>query len=105
VIVILQFLLRVRQLDLKSPQKFGNQFTHRRHGKVPPNTCPRSTPKSKHILIHIRGSPRIQPAIGIEFRGIVTEDGFVAVDYPGIGADDRTCGEVMAADFFAALLA
>jgi hypothetical protein len=102
-IIKLQFLLRVRQLDLKSPQKFRNQFTHRRHRKVPPNTSSGSTPEGKHILVHVDRSPRIQPTIGIEFGGVVTKDGFIAVDYPSVGADDRTCGEIIAANFFAVL--
>lgn len=39
-IIKLQFPLRIRQTNLKQPQKLRDKFTHRRHRKISSNTRP-----------------------------------------------------------------
>jgi hypothetical protein len=86
-IIKLHLCLRVRQLNLKKAQNSRNEFTHRRHLKVSTDTCLSST-EGKHILIHIRSSIGIKPAIRIEVIGIGAENGRIAVDDPRVDSDD-----------------
>jgi len=84
---LLPLLVFVRQVQVIVHKQRGNELRHLHPADVSPQAHSGSGAKGKEEAVHV---PRVvfQPAVWTEGFGVFSVDGFVAVDDPGIGADD-----------------
>ena len=80
-ILLLQRTFRIRQLNIKMPQKGRNHLGHFHKRDILTKTHSIRATESQEIPLHF-SFIALDPALGVEFCSVVAVDGGVAVDDP-----------------------
>ena len=85
---------------LEPPQKARHELINLHQTDILPDTSPSPHAEMKHRRFHLLSLflSRLDPSFGPVCIDVVSEDFGSAMDNPGVTANDRSAGDVLAAD-------